>query len=259
MLVFSQAASEASSSKPQQDIGLALASGYRNNCGLHSIMHLWLALPEETIIYLYVAEPIFKTIISKFNNDFGLGEPDIEKFMRLMNFLNSPWDREILLGSVFRDTLREIVLEEIAKEHIHPDEMEYLVDNRMIQHNFLKLLTERMHAHLTVYNQVVDLHEYELPIYEYAPKGDKLWQADLYFNGSHFDFNYPCKQQNVEHNAKRGREHSILLRGVKKVGEGQKITDELEAAIIKKIVVGINQRLHPTPVVEEKQKVKIAI
>ncbi|MBS0286145.1 MAG: hypothetical protein JSR17_02545 [Proteobacteria bacterium] len=270
MMLFSQsAATAASAAKPASTTpavesafpNIAISSGYMNNCGFHSIIHLWMALPDEMFSYLYNNFPVFKEIHREFCNQYG-GEVSLEKLLQFkkLPLLDNPWDRELIWGGVFREVLKTIAALEVVRiselppmedadiESVQyrfgPKELEFLETAECVDFRMLKLLTEKMGLDLTVYNQVASHAEFELPIYHFAPERETCWQAELFFNGGHYDFTHQDKALNKAHNDKRAVQHSCLLMSAPRVAkEGQALTPEFIRNVVVDIVRAVNQKL----------------
>ncbi len=251
---------------PEEDI--AISSGWKNNCGFNSIIHLWMALPDDMFVYLYDKFPVVKLIHQVFCNEYGGGEATIEKLLafRQLEVLNNPWDREIIWGDIFRKVLQALAQAEIQRINELPldheadvDEVQYNFDEtdlaylaewRCVDFRMLKLLTQRMGLKLTVYNQIEALSEFESPIYEFEPLEEACWQAELFFNGGHYDFSFPDKSVNAKHNA--ARKDSFLLKNIpslftdQKSVQKSKIDVELMGQIqgaAKQVITAVNKKL----------------
>ncbi len=267
-------------SQIQKDPIPAISSGYANNCGFHSIAHLWMDLPDDVFVYLYENYPIFKVIHAQFNQEYGGGEPTLEKLLKFKKLpaLNNPFDRELIWGPILRKVLRTLASAEIervksietdemtdleqAQYFFGPKELEYLADGRCVDFRMLRLLTQEMGLDLTVYNQVASHSEYELPVYQFPPKGDICWQGELFFNGAHYDFTFGDEEKNTKHNIKRADSFliphipSIFIDDKSTVKEEKKITDEKVQLAVKAIMTVVNKKLAAPQLSQETAHVK---
>ncbi len=244
-LLFSTPAKSAATGAPPpvEEVLVAISSGHDNNCGLNSLIHLWMALPDELFADLYQNFPIFQEIHREFCQTYGGGEPTLEKLMKFkkLALIDNPWDRELIWGNVFRAVLLRLAQAdvqrsqsrapdinypiELAQYEFDESEMKYLFHGQCIDWKLLRLLTQEMGLHLTVYNQAAQIAGYQSPTFEYesliqefAPKCAKaLWQADLFFNGNHYNFTYPDKSINAKHNQQREEKYSKIQQTAQKM------------------------------------------
>lgn len=190
---------------------LARSSGYRNNCGLNSIIHTFLGLPENKMKSLIEQHPIFTEIIRAFADYYQLGACSVDDFVRLCSLYNHPWDREILLGQIFREVLITYV-----------DENEYgeVIDDQPIPDDLLSVLTEQMGASLTIHN-TREFQSIQKAV-TYPPHDAPSWHIEIHHVGGHYDFKYANYHESVRHNKERqNHDNSLLFQAIK----GRKVND----------------------------------
>ncbi|MBN9287101.1 MAG: hypothetical protein BGO43_12005 [Gammaproteobacteria bacterium 39-13] len=215
MLLFSDKASkeDASTSAPRQidlTATYAIASGMRNNCGLHSIAHTWLSLPVEKIRQLFETYPIFNRLMLRFYQYHELaGEPNLTDFLLLNKIFSHPWDRELLWGQVLREELRSMLLATDEGEEFGVDDLYDLLDDTYIGQDLLHVLTRKMGAMLTVCNPIYPDVD---PVMHFPPEHDEIpsWEIHLYHLGNHFNFDYPTQVENEQHNDRRKKAKALL-------------------------------------------------
>jgi hypothetical protein len=189
----------------------AKASGYRNNCGLHTIIHSWLNLTDHQIMELARNYPIFDEIVNTFYEFYQLpDEPNIHHFLQMCRFYNHPFDREILLGQVFRRVLQNHIQEQISDGALVEMEIANVFDDEHIPDDLLCILTKQMGAALTIHN-TTGFQNIQKAVTYVPDEGPVLWNIQSYHVGGHYDFKYPSYQQNVEHNARRSNLRNSLL------------------------------------------------
>lgn len=267
MMLFSNPAAKAASAASATVVptvslpDIAISSGHKNNCGFHSIIHLWMALPDDMFCYLYDKFPVFKDIHREFCKQYG-GEVSLERLLQFKHLatLDNPWDRELIWGEVFRNVLKDIATQEVlrvselpptddfdpeqAQYNFGPKELDFLDSGECVDFRMLKLLSEKMGLDLTVYNQVAAHADIELPIYHFPPQDEACWQAELYFNGGHYDFTFQDKALNKAHNDRREVAHSCLLMNMAKIAkDGQKLTPEYIRNSVVDIIRAVNKKL----------------
>lgn len=211
---------------------LAVASGYRNNCGLHCILNTWLALPEAQIRELIDRHPIFATIIQTFADYYELDNCDADMFLLLCKTFNQPYDREILLGQVFRQVLRLYIPEQ---------DLNSVADDKYIHDDLLSYITQEMGASLTIHNT----RQFQSVQKEvtYPSNTPATWHVDAYHVGNHYNFKYPSYRQSVDHNTRRTQyEDSLLLRAM--VGVGSDDTPMQEFRIKERVQAVHHQLTH---------------
>lgn len=189
----------------------AKASGYRNNCGLHTIIHSWLNLSESQIIELARNYPIFDEIVNTFYEFYQLPEePNLHNFLQMCRLFNHPLDREILLGQVFRRVLQNHIQEQIRDGALVEMEIANVFDDEHIPDDLLCILTKQMGAALTIHN-TTGFQNIQQAVTYVPDEGRVLWNIQSYHVGGHYDFKYPSYRQNVEHNARRSNLRNSLL------------------------------------------------
>lgn len=200
---------------------LAKASGYFNNCGLHCIINTLLALPEEQIKVLFNKYLIFQEILQSFSDYYGLPGCDLDTFLQLCQVFKHPYDREALLGQVFRRVLQLRVPE---------NEFNEVTDGNFIPDDLLRYLTQEMGATLTVHN-TRGFQSVQRAV-TYQPNDRASWHIDLHHNGNHYDFKYPRYAQSTTHNQERGNFTNCLL-----VDAITAPRDQQKGAIIEKVQI----------------------
>ncbi len=103
--------------KSRSEQSVAISSGYMNNCGLNSLIHLWLDLPEDHFIHLFTHFPVFQQIMNEFCKIYGVRNNDLQTLLAFKNLsvLKNPWDRELIWGEAFRNVLRNLGAIEVKK------------------------------------------------------------------------------------------------------------------------------------------------
>ncbi|MGD9591451.1 MAG: hypothetical protein AB7V32_02915 [Candidatus Berkiella sp.] len=220
--------------KRSKDPIAAISSGNDNNCGFHSLAHLWMNLDDDIFMYIYNTFPVVRRIHQEFCNMYQGGEATLEKLMafKRLEKLDNPWDRELIWGGVFRNVLRELATKALGKNH---PELKYLDDGRCVDIRMLKLLSQEMGLDLTVYSQLLKYSDYENPVYNFQPKDEKCWCAELFFNGNHFDFTFGDEARNQAHNKKRS--NSFLLKSIAALAPKDPKT------CVKEIISAVNARI----------------
>jgi hypothetical protein len=188
-----------------QNLYQAIAGGYRNNCGVNSIAHCWLSLPQEQIRALYATHPIFEEIITTFYEYHQIPrEPNLDEFLFFVTAFNHPKDRELMMGQV----LRNVILRYAPNgDHFN------IENNNFIADDTLALLTREMGAKFTSYNLSINQDEFGKAT-DYLPIGGEIpsWNVELFFvNNNHFNFRFPDEQTSILHNEKREALHNSLL------------------------------------------------
>ncbi|MBI2792103.1 MAG: hypothetical protein HYX61_09100 [Gammaproteobacteria bacterium] len=189
----------------------AKASGYRNNCGLHTVINTWLSLTERQIYELAQNYPIFDEIVNKFYEFYQLpGQPNLHNFLQICRLYNHPLDREILLGQVFRRVLQDNIQQLIADRTLVAEEITNVYDDESIPDDLLSVLTKQMGAALTIHN-TTHYQSVQQAVTYVPDEGPVLWNIQAYHVGGHYDFKFASYQQNVEHNTRRSNLRNSLL------------------------------------------------
>lgn len=150
---------------------LAIASAYKNNCGFHSIAHRWMELSDPKRAELFNDLPIFRQIMDRFYAYYQLDEPhNFDDFMNIVKRFNHPYDRELLLGPVLRETLREDF-------GLSPEQRAELANGRSVPDDLLGRLANAMGANFSI----IITSRPDVPLnYEIA---DPSWSIKLAYEG----------------------------------------------------------------------------
>lgn len=183
----------------ERDAAYAHTSGYRNNCGLHSIIHNLFRLTPGKISELANTYPIFNEIAQAFYDYYELpGDPSWYGFVEICKQFDHPYDREILLGQVLRQVLRNKLLNN-SPDYIEQDEIMTVLDDEMLNNNLLSIITKEMGAKLKVYNttskNAYDRIQIFSPDYERAS-----WNIEIFHLGDHYETKYATSEENEKHN-----------------------------------------------------------
>jgi hypothetical protein len=203
---------------------LATASGFKNNCGFHCIAHTLLALTDEQLIALSQANPIYQAIAQRFYDRYDIqGDPNFEDMLRIVRSYPHPFDHEILLGPVLRETLRGTI------DNPTDEEREQLQDWHQVEDQTLAKLTKLLGFDLYVIpmDQSDSAFTLEFPVVDGAtsPFEIRLTHIGAHpesVNGvqtqfGHFNFSFPDERRNVIHNQdiqlRYGADHEFLDNG----------------------------------------------
>lgn len=186
---------------------LATASGFKNNCGFHCIAHTMLALTDEQLVPLSQANPIYQTIAEKFYQRYDIqGAPTFEGMLRIVRSYPHPFDHEILLGPVLRETLLETI------DNPTDDEREQLQDWHQVEDQTLAKLTKALGFDLYVIPQDLADPAFTLsfPVVEnatsqFAIRLTHIGAHNESVNGvqtqfGHYNFSFSDQQRNLIHN-----------------------------------------------------------
>lgn len=163
----------------------AHAGGYGNNCAFHSMIHSWLNLPNDKIIALAESYKVYDDILETFNAYYGTTIASMPEFLACMRNspFSHPYNREIILGSIFRIVARKITGSPLP-------------DGHFIAQEAAGQFANAMGADFTVETGEAA----DRPVYE-ARIRSPLFNVRAYYGYDHYDFLLEDELATVQHNS----------------------------------------------------------